>query len=82
MLSHSWTLLLEGEGYILAAFFAALVPVSLFTRGGDDRLWRRYRKACIANLRGNLLVAMLLLTAACYEAVEVITMMRMSSLDC
>ena len=30
MLAHTGTLLLEGEGYILATFFALLVPVYLF----------------------------------------------------
>jgi hypothetical protein len=29
MLPHSWTMLLEGEGYILATFFAVLIPVYL-----------------------------------------------------
>jgi hypothetical protein len=29
MLPHSWTMLLEGEGYILATFFALLIPLHL-----------------------------------------------------
>ncbi|WP_165246549.1 hypothetical protein [Paludisphaera soli] len=33
MIPHSGTLLLEGEGYILATFFALLVPIYLFGRG-------------------------------------------------
>src|SRR5262249_31333868 len=36
MLPHSWTMLLEGEGYILAAFFAVLVPVYLFAPAGRN----------------------------------------------
>src|SRR5262249_3445306 len=30
MLPHSGTMLLEGEGYILATFFALLIPIPLF----------------------------------------------------
>jgi hypothetical protein len=33
MIPHSGTLLLEGEGYILATFFALLVPIRLFGPG-------------------------------------------------
>jgi hypothetical protein len=33
MLAHTGTLLLEGEGYILATFFALLIPVYLFGQG-------------------------------------------------
>ena len=33
MLLHSWTMLLEGEGYILAALFGLLIPVHLFQSG-------------------------------------------------
>ena len=35
MIPHTGTLLLEGEGYILAAFFALLVPFYLFGSGGS-----------------------------------------------
>jgi hypothetical protein len=35
MLPHSWTMLLEGEGYILAAIFAILIPVRLFARDAE-----------------------------------------------
>jgi hypothetical protein len=36
MLPHSWTMLLEGEGYILAAFFALLIPIYLVSRQDDS----------------------------------------------
>lgn len=96
MLPHTGTLLLEGGGYILAAFFALLVPVYLFssrlsvqkpapadewsleptsdlapTRGG---FWSRYAGAWKLSLKANVLVAIVLAVAACYEAVEVILM--------
>jgi hypothetical protein len=32
MIPHSGTLLLEGEGYILATFFALLIPIGLFSQ--------------------------------------------------
>jgi hypothetical protein len=94
MLAHSGTLLLEGAGYILATFFALLMPICLFTSGqvvrkpaadewesleGDnpartETAGRRFLHALALNLKGNLLVAMVLAVAACYEAVEVIVM--------
>jgi len=72
-LAHSWTILLEGEAYILAAFFALLVPIYLLQprRGG---VLLRYRRGVAVNLQGALLVAAVLLVAACYEATEVILM--------
>lgn len=76
MLPHSWTMLLEGEGYILATFFAALVPLYLLGHGTEGGFWNRFRQACLVNLKGNILVAVVLLIAGCYEAVEVIAMMR------
>ncbi|MGC8639313.1 MAG: hypothetical protein ACP5XB_05470 [Isosphaeraceae bacterium] len=95
MLPHTGTLLLEGGGYILAAFFAILVPVYLFRPGQPDAkpllvdelasspevdcpphqtFGRRFRSALTLNLKGNVLVAMVLAVAACYESVEVILM--------
>ena len=95
MLPHTGTLLLEGGGYILAAFFALLIPVYLFGSGravpkppwsmsgrrpktSTSLQGRRPRSgsigALLLNLKGNLLVAMVLAVAACYEAVEVILM--------
>jgi hypothetical protein len=36
MLPHSWTMLLEGEGYILATLFALLIPIYLVSREDDS----------------------------------------------
>ena len=96
MLPHTGTLLLEGEGYILAAFFALLVPVYLFGSGvpvqkpapvdewspepaadlapAGRGFWSRYAGAWKLSLKANVLVAIVLAVAACYEAVEVILM--------
>jgi hypothetical protein len=75
MLPHSFTVLLEGEAYILASFFAVLVPVYLFRRGEGLTASRRYGRALLLNLKGNLPVLIVLSVAAAYEAVEVIWMM-------
>jgi len=76
MLPHSCTLLLEGEGYILAMFFGALILVYLFRTAEGPRLAGRYGRALLMNVRGNLLVAIVLAIAAIYEAIEVILSMR------
>jgi hypothetical protein len=103
MLPHIGTLFLEGAGYILATFFALMIPIYLFGWSGPvakpvarvepalssdavdvslersspeqqpDAL-RRFGRAVLMNLKGNLLVAIVLAVAACYEAVEVIWM--------
>lgn len=75
MLLHSITLLLEGEAYILAAFFALLILVYLFRRAEGPTLPRRYGRALLLNIRGNLWVAIILAVAAIYEAIEVILSM-------
>ena len=95
MLPHTGTLLLEGGGYILAAFFAILIPVYFFSSSQPiakqliaDELpsaesvdfpprqtaGQRFRAALALNLKGNLLVALVLVAAAIFEAVEVIMM--------
>ena len=74
MLLHSFTLLLEGEAYILASFFAALIPLYLFRRGEGATAGRRYGRALLLNLKGNLAVLIVLSAAAVFEAVEVISM--------
>jgi hypothetical protein len=76
MLPHTGTLLLEGEGYILATFFGLLVPVYLFSPGEGPSPGRRYARAVVLNLKGNLLVFVVLAVAAAYEAVEVILQMK------
>ena len=75
MMSHSVTLLVEGEAYILAAFFAILVPIYLFQRHGGAGAWTSYRQAVALNLKASLLIAIVVFVAACYEAVEVILLM-------
>lgn len=75
MIPHSITLLLEGEGYILSAVFAALIPVYLFRRG-KGTLVQMYSQALMINLKGSLLVAIVLIVAALYEATEVILLSR------
>jgi hypothetical protein len=76
MLPHSLTVLLEGEGYIVAGFFGLLVPVYLFCKAEGPSLVNRYGRVVMMNLRGNLLVAIILMIAAIYEAIEVITAMK------
>jgi hypothetical protein len=78
MLPHSGTLLLEGEGYILAAFFGLMVPLSLRRQPTDSGSETKggYRRAVLLNLKGSLLVALVLAVAATYEATEVIQMLK------
>jgi hypothetical protein len=76
MLPHSWTLLLEGEGYILATFFGLLVPILLIQKGLEGKPFQGYVRALLLNLKANLLIAIVLLLAALYEATEVILLMR------
>lgn len=81
MIPHSLTLLLEGQGYVLA-IFAAYVHGRAF-------LWPRsmglssHRAGYVAGLkmtaRVYVLVVMLLAAAAVYEALEVVAMVRLGS---
>jgi len=75
MLPHSITLLLEGEAYVIATFFGLLILVYLFRKAEGPGAARRYGKALLMNVRGNLLVAIVLASAAIYEAIEVILAM-------
>jgi len=75
MLPHSFTLLLEGEAYILASFFGLLILVYLFRKAEGPTAPRRYGRALLMNVRGNLWVAIVLAVAAIYEAIEVILSM-------
>ncbi len=72
MLPHSWTLLLEGEGYILAAFFGLLVPVYLIRSSPGPR----FGGALLLNVQASVWVALVLAVSAFYEATEVIWMMK------
>jgi hypothetical protein len=78
MLPHSGTLLLEGEGYILAAFFGLMIPLAIFRRPpeSDSAPKQGYVWAVLLNLKGSVLVALVLAVAAIYEATEVIYMLK------
>jgi hypothetical protein len=76
MIFHSGTLLLEGEGYLLATFFALLVPIYLFSPKEGENAGARYARAVLMNLKGNIIVFIMLAIAAAYEAIEVIMQMR------
>jgi hypothetical protein len=76
MLPHSWTLLLEGEGYVLAAFFALLIPIHVCQPRLGGGAWSRFGRVLLLNLKANVLVALVLALAAVYEAIEVIAMSR------
>ena len=74
MLPHSWTMLLEGEGYILAALFGLLIPVHLFQSSLGGTALGRFGRVLLLNIQANAWVALVLAVAACYEAIEVIWM--------
>jgi hypothetical protein len=100
LLPHTGTLLLEGEGYILATLFGLLVPIYLLRSSpamvpesmaatdsevvpseptpadGGVMLLGRFGRVVLLNIQGSLLVAVVLAVAACWEATEVILMMR------
>jgi hypothetical protein len=76
MLPHTGTMLLEGEGYVLAALFGLLIPVYLLQPGSGGTAWSRFGHALRLNVQANVLVALVLAVAAVYEAIEVIGMMR------
>ncbi|HET6328267.1 MAG TPA: hypothetical protein VFG04_26535 [Planctomycetaceae bacterium] len=78
MLPHSGTLLLEGEGYILATFFGLMFAISLFGPGADASVLSRYKRGLVLTVKGSLLVALVLAVAALYEATEVIQMLKNS----
>jgi len=72
MLPHSFTLLMEGEGYILATFFGLLVPIYLFRTCEGPTIGARYCSALLLNVKGNLWILIVLAVSAIYEATEVI----------
>jgi hypothetical protein len=74
MLPHSLTMLLEGEGYILAALFGLLIPVHLFQSSLGSTALGRFGRVLLLNIQANAWVALVLALAACYEAIEVISM--------
>jgi hypothetical protein len=76
MLSHSGTVLLEGEGYVLAVIFGLLIPIWMCEAGMGGTVLGRYARALLLSLKATALVALVLVVAACYEAIEVILMSR------
>jgi hypothetical protein len=76
MLPHSGTMLLEGEGYILATLFGLLIPIHLFQSSLGGTPLSRFGRVLWLNVLANFWVAVVLIIAACYEATEVILMSR------
>jgi hypothetical protein len=76
MLPHSGTMLLEGEGYILATIFGLLIPFYILEPSLGGTPLSRFRHALLLNLQSCVLVALVLAVAACYEATEVILLNR------
>ena len=76
MLPHSGTLLLEGEGYILATFFGLMMAQLVFRRDSTASTRSNYTQGILLNLKGSILVALVLAVAAIYESTEVILMMK------
>jgi hypothetical protein len=76
MLPHSGTLLLEGEGYILATLFGLLIPIHIVQSSLGGNPLSRFGRVLWLNVKANLWVALVLAVAACYEATEVILMNR------
>ena len=76
MLPHSFTILVEMEAYIVATLFALLIPIYLFRRSEGPTWYRRYGRALLLNLKGLLLIFVILAVVAAYEAIEVILQTR------
>lgn len=76
MLPHSLTLLLEGEGYILATFFGLIIPIDVLRRSLGGNPFTRFGRALLLNLKAQFWIALVLAVAAIYEATEVILMNR------
>ncbi len=74
MLPHSLTMLLEGEGYILAAIFGLMIPIHVVSRGLGGNLFTRFGRSLLLNLKAQIWIALVLAVAAIYEATEVILM--------
>jgi hypothetical protein len=76
MLPHSGTMLLEGEGYILATIFGLLIPIHIVQSSLGGTPLSRFGRVILLNIKASLLVALVLAVAAVYEATEVILMNR------
>jgi hypothetical protein len=81
MIPHSITLILEGQGYILALLAAFIHGKSVVAPKsvGASGLWEGYKKGLKSTALLYILVVIVLLIAAIYEAVEVILMMHLSA---
>ena len=76
MLPHSLTMLLEGEGYILAALFGLLIPIHIVRSSLGGNPLTRFGRVLVLNLKAKFWIALVLAVAAIYEATEVILMNR------
>jgi hypothetical protein len=76
MLPHSLTMLLEGEGYILATLFGFLIPIHVVQRSLGGNVFTRFGRAILLNFKAQFWIALVLAVAAIYEATEVILMNR------
>jgi hypothetical protein len=76
MLPHSVTMLLEGEGYILATIFGLLIPIHIVKSSLGGNPLTRFGRVLLLNLKANFWIALVLAVAAIYEATEVILMNR------
>jgi hypothetical protein len=74
MLPHSLTMLLEGEGYILATLFGLLIPIHAVKRSLGGNVLTRFGRVLLLNLKAQFWIALVLAVAAIYEATEVILM--------
>jgi hypothetical protein len=79
MIPHSFTLILEGQAYILVMLAAWLHGRAfLFPKSaGADGHWHGYVEGLKQTGKIYFLVGLLLLTAAAYEAIEVILMAQL-----
>lgn len=76
MLPHSLTVLVEMEAYFVASLFALMIPIYLFRKKEGPTVGRRYGRALLLNVKAYMVVAVLLIVAALYEAVEVILQIK------
>ena len=76
MLPHSLTMLLEGEGYILATLFGLLIPIHIVRSSLGGNPLTRFGRVLLLNVKAKFWIALVLAVAAVYEATEVILMNR------
>ncbi len=74
MLPHCLTILLAGEGYILATLFGLLIPIHVVQRSLGGNVFTRFGRALLLNFKAQFWIALVLAVAAIYEATEVILM--------